>query len=1742
MTVAPAIFPTHSGDRDATNPTIVRPTEAQLRYAQFHHKRRAQAVKHRIDRLHRTPLQVTVVLAQELEEDNDNYSSRSDFSGTDTSDVDLRAVRLLRPKITSGRRALLKKSKRKYRRRKRDIAKHGYRGCFLDDNEDDQLERGEASEGDEFIDKDWNDIDKEENDAMQEIFMTRPKHQRRRARRHRTPSGGNAQSYKRFQAACHAMMRNIQTSQTKAALPAIEVPSKRWTRSEEHVAAAAAQTTDFYRYRTGLNARRIKSGRSAALLLNYAYYQQNQKDHDMDRGATWLTHLPAKQSKRGSSSYYFHNLDGLPPLISSANDEGEDEQYYDGDGNESSITLSMRQPGPAKFHRLMAYVQQRLIEKEKKEKEHDENNHQQKILMFEGIQNKSSSPEKSRTREIIESLEPKSENTNRSTRIRQMAESIEGKSSRGTPTITLRSGTPFSGFSSQGSQRNRRGKSRYVPRVRLRDFVVEGTDEDDNGEKPTPLPPRKLSERFQQEDDDGSSDKNELFSPPKIRLRDSFIGNEEKDTETNNRTREIALAFEADQDNGVGGSKVNQLRESLEPKTTPKIKLKKDFFGNDTDEKKITEREPSHISRSNVDRLSRQFQGQQERLEGLDSPSTEVLNEFSSHIDPRIFEQFQDEGSSKRQSAETNVTEFFARLRGEQQQQQQQQQQQREQRAVDLPMESVTQPASPDRDFDEISEISRASNLSGLWSRGRNSLNTITSNLNTIAENQTNKGKALLSPELIGRATHVSGKVSGLLNKFRGVPEDSEDVDEIDEQHEHFNVSQDSIQLQKQNIDLSTPLKLVHSPSADSHEALRAYRMNRASMSPEETDKMSDASSFHALPDQIRMVVQNSGEKPPKKSLRTSTTAPTTSQTQPLHNDQYESPIRSTITQSTLSQSELSNEQYKRAHGRFINNSALLGGEFQHETIIDTDGTQSDASGTADVNPQTLASLMMSPDMLQKRLKQAIASVEKRKWDQVLFLINANPWLAEMKELTTNQFLLHKLAFFGKGTPSAPMSLSEQLVEKFPAAVYKFDQDGNVPLHLAAAAGNVQMIQMLGEKFESGASIRNEDGMLPLHYAIASFAEFDSEQVDGVHSQPLSVLKTLLKLFPKAVAIADNDGNLPLHVASECLEGGIGVDVIFLLMDEAERQLQDPYGARFRNKVKIEDLMDDDMSARTMSTARDTDVSAMDSEMPCTVVLNNFNETPLLVAIRSHKGWEMIEALVSGPGGRKAALCQDTDKNNALHLLVGEFQDATAAMSILKVVPESALQRNAAGILPIEIACMQLMPEEVVLAIALVDLPVNIDDRDGLKVIKDRGESWIFLTCDSDDHMVNVVEEIVSICSFQQLQELCFMTEQGSENAIIDRATPKCREALNRALRFLGRFEFVGDGPLFSDMQTGFKAFDALDFGDSEAGKRVLLECYKNEFDFENRCYTMFEVELESNFVEEVNVYVEHLDDDSASKTTSEEIQQQRCVAIERPRLTLDKVVEGISKNGAYENNKHLRLKYSAKLCSVLRLIGKALRHLHSAGVVHGNVSLETCGKFDDSMWKLSERLDVQAIGKPFDPTRFRKSFPPESLESLPINDGEQRDGMVFDSDGPTVTFVTDMLADPSIDIWAFGKICYECLVGKPLIEFDASNSDSPSDDVIALLQTSEWNESNMETVFDDLVESGIGESGADMVTSCLFPQPEQRPADMDEILDNPFWQEIRRHRSPRKGRGGRKEGSIESTVSLFTDVEKYEV
>jgi hypothetical protein len=148
---------------------------------------------------------------------------------------------------------------------------------------------------------------------------------------------------------------------------------------------------------------------------------------------------------------------------------------------------------------------------------------------------------------------------------------------------------------------------------------------------------------------------------------------------------------------------------------------------------------------------------------------------------------------------------------------------------------------------------------------------------------------------------------------------------------------------------------------------------------------------------------------------------------------------------------------------------------------------------------------------------------------------------------------------------------------------------------------------------------------------------------------------------------------------------------------------------------------------------------------------------------------------------------------------------------------------------------MHSQDPQLILAIVLVDLPIEIDSKDTVKVREKQGSSWWYLVCESDDHFVSVVDEVVSMCSYVQIRELCFMEGHNGET-LISRATPKCRAILQKGLRFLGRFEFVGQSAILADPSRGIKIFEAIDFGPSndsyELGKRVILKCFADEATF----------------------------------------------------------------------------------------------------------------------------------------------------------------------------------------------------------------------------------------------------------------------------------------------------------------------
>lgn len=251
-------------------------------------------------------------------------------------------------------------------------------------------------------------------------------------------------------------------------------------------------------------------------------------------------------------------------------------------------------------------------------------------------------------------------------------------------------------------------------------------------------------------------------------------------------------------------------------------------------------------------------------------------------------------------------------------------------------------------------------------------------------------------------------------------------------------------------------------------------------------------------------------------------------------------------------------------------------------------------------------------------------------------------------------------------------------------------------------------------------------------------------------------------------------------------------------------------------------------------------------------------------------------------------------------------------------------------------------------------------------------------------------------------------------------------------------------------------------------------------------------LELDFDYVQQVSCFVvgERDSYDSGGR-------QQFCAAVEQPGLTLDRVVAGMLKNDACRENTDLRRKYVFKIFSVLRIVAQALQRLHSFGVIHGNMLPEACGKFEER-WKLLGSLQFQRLGDKFDSNVFGESVPPEGLEP-------QNSGITIDRQA---SFRTNITADPSIDVWGFGKLAYDVLVGEPLIQYDTSKE--LHQDHRSLLKVLHWSTLDLVEVRRRLREVGVPDSAVYLITKCLSPDPASRPS-MTEVLRSGPWEETHR-------------------------------
>ena len=215
----------------------------------------------------------------------------------------------------------------------------------------------------------------------------------------------------------------------------------------------------------------------------------------------------------------------------------------------------------------------------------------------------------------------------------------------------------------------------------------------------------------------------------------------------------------------------------------------------------------------------------------------------------------------------------------------------------------------------------------------------------------------------------------------------------------------------------------------------------------------------------------------------------------------------------------------------------------------------------------------------------------------------------------------------------------------------------------------------------------------------------------------------------------------------------------------------------------------------------------------------------------------------------------------------------------------------------------------------------------------------------------------------------------------------------------------------------------------------------------------------------------------------------QFCISIDQPELTLSDIISNMDRSKYLDDHERLT-RYIYKLRKVFKMIGDGINYLHSQGVIHGHINANTCGKFDDG-WKLLDLIGSDTIGSYLKTDRINQSSPPEAV----IGEGKNTSNFKLSE---------RIMANISLDIWAFGKLMYEVLVGKQLIQIDSHKMVETDDLFLGKLKN--WNEDDLSNVVTEIETAGVGTLAADLISHCLCPFPEHRPKDMSDVLTHPYW------------------------------------
>lgn len=459
------------------------------------------------------------------------------------------------------------------------------------------------------------------------------------------------------------------------------------------------------------------------------------------------------------------------------------------------------------------------------------------------------------------------------------------------------------------------------------------------------------------------------------------------------------------------------------------------------------------------------------------------------------------------------------------------------------------------------------------------------------------------------------------------------------------------------------------------------------------------------------------------------------------------------------------------------------------------------------------------------------------------------------------------------------------------------------------------------------------------------------------------------------------------------------------------------------------------------------------------------------------------------------------------------------------------MKDDRTGKLPIQTATDNELSLFIVYRLLKQDMPIDLKERIQVRLIP-HFYSWNHILLNVGDRYYQVVSKILQQCTQPQVLALAHVEDAEGSIALAS-ATPICRHEIRVMLRLFNTLELVKQRPAFTNGASDTEIFYALRyepppeqsdlFSTDYDAKDDDGEDYTDDWDDDLSQVSDASGRAKSN--EEANMSVadklklirnekgQHV---IAKITPRSDIVERELKVRKDFNLSRHYVPSVISvhhtvHHGAYQNAsaeaaycitmegadatvEHQMLDYrragKAYPSNELKRIGISLLHLHENGLVHTDFGPHSVGKFGP-LFKMLGVGGCVRIGDDTDP-KHGIYHPPEaiSVENVTVDGKERKTAKVI-----------SITASPAIDLWAFGHMVYESVVGAPLSAYSHRGQRVKSSN---LAKISRWDDNSLQRALRHV--DGEDTLARNVISKLLHPDPEQRFQSIREAIADPFF------------------------------------